>query len=114
MKKEERPWGDYEILHESENYKIKLIRIYPNEEISLQTHEHRDEHWIVVRGTAIARIGSEEHILQKGSKITIRAKEKHRLSNKTNTELLLVEVQIGCYLGEDDIIRYEDKYGRAE
>ena len=91
---------------------VKKIIVKPGESLSLQMHNHRTEHWIVVDGTAVVEINGEENILNKNESIYIPLGSKHRLSNNCKEPLILIEVQSGNYLGEDDIIRFEDKYGR--
>jgi len=108
-----RPWGSYEILKESSNFKIKELMINPKSSISLQKHEKRSEHWVVVKGEAIATKGKRKIILKTNQSINIKAGEVHRLQNNTNKMLVIIEVQTGEYLEEDDIIRYEDIYKRS-
>jgi mannose-1-phosphate guanylyltransferase/mannose-6-phosphate isomerase len=108
-----RPWGSYATLKEEPGYKIKRITLDPGESISLQYHHHRAEHWVVVQGTAMVQIGEEEHKTLPGQYRYIPIKETHRLTNIGQDELVLIEVQCGAYLGEDDIVRLADVYGRA-
>ena len=107
-----RPWGSYEILKESNNFKVKELTINPKSSISLQKHIKRSEHWIVVEGEVIATKGKREIKLKKNRSIDIKAGEIHRLKNNSNKQCKIIEVQTGNYLGEDDIIRYEDTYNR--
>jgi len=107
-----RPWGSYEILKESSNFKVKELTINPKSSISLQKHIKRSEHWIVVEGEVIATKGKREIKLKKNRSIDIKAGEIHRLKNNSNKQCKIIEVQTGNYLGEDDIIRYEDTYNR--
>tara|TARA_A100001015_G_scaffold320456_1_gene446890 strand:+ start:2881 stop:4320 length:1440 start_codon:yes stop_codon:yes gene_type:complete len=109
-----RPWGSYLSLVERKNWQVKLIRVKPNEQLSLQMHNHRSEHWIVVNGTAKAEINGEVFILEENQSTYIPMGSKHRLSNSGIKTLELIEVQSGSYLGEDDIIRFEDIYGRIK
>lgn len=109
---ENRPWGCYEILFEDETYKVKKLIINPNKRLSLQTHEHRSEHWVVVKGTIKVRIGDNEQILTKNESAYVPRKMLHRIENEGFEESIVVETQVGDYLGEDDIVRYEDDYGR--
>ncbi len=108
-----RPWGTYTVLEEGEGFKIKRIVVKPGQRLSLQTHRHRSEHWVVVGGTARVTNGEEVFQLQVNESTYIRAGNKHRLENPGETELAIIEVQTGSYLGEDDIIRYSDAYGRT-
>lgn len=108
-----RPWGYYTVLEEMKNiYKIKRIHVYKGKKLSLQSHKFRSEHWVVVRGIARVTIDQEVTDVVSGESIFIRAGQKHRLENTTNDLLEIIEVQMGSYLGEDDIVRYEDDFGR--
>ena len=108
-----RPWGTYASLKEEDGYKVKRITVKPGESLSLQYHHQRAEHWVVVKGTAIVQIGEVEHRTLPGEYRYIPLQEKHRLTNIGLDELVLVEVQCGGYLGEDDIVRLADTYGRT-
>ena len=108
-----RPWGTYASLKEEDGYKVKRITVKPGEALSLQYHHQRAEHWVVVRGKAIVQVGEVEHETLPGQYRYIPLKEKHRLTNIGTEELVLIEVQCGGYLGEDDIVRLADSYGRA-
>lgn len=108
-----RPWGTYTTLKEEGGYKVKCIKVRPGQSLSLQYHHHRAEHWTVVRGHGIVQIGDTEHPTGPGEYRYIPLKEKHRLTNTSEEELVLIEVQVGDYLGEDDIVRLQDIYGRA-
>ncbi|WP_307616814.1 mannose-1-phosphate guanylyltransferase/mannose-6-phosphate isomerase [Variovorax boronicumulans] len=108
-----RPWGTYASLKEEEGYKVKRITVRPGEALSLQYHHQRAEHWVVVQGRAIVQIGETEHETLPGQYRYIPLKEKHRLTNIGDEELVLIEVQCGGYLGEDDIVRLADTYGRT-
>ncbi|MEA1892779.1 MAG: mannose-1-phosphate guanylyltransferase/mannose-6-phosphate isomerase [Campylobacterota bacterium] len=107
-----RPWGTYTVLDEGDKYKIKTITVKPGKRLSLQKHLHRSEHWIVVTGTAIVTIGEREHTVRANESVYIPIGEKHRLENQGKLDLVLIEAQIGEYLGEDDIIRFKDDYDR--
>lgn len=109
-----RPWGAYTVLEEGPGFKIKRIVVKPGGALSLQMHEHRSEHWVVVSGTAQIVNGENSVALQANQSTYIPAGEKHRVINSGDTELALIEVQCGAYLGEDDIVRFDDAYGRAE
>ena len=108
-----RPWGTYATLKEETGYKVKRITVKPGESLSLQYHHQRAEHWVVVQGIAIVQIGDQEHRTEIGQYHYIPLKEKHRLTNIGKNELVLIEVQCGAYLGEDDIVRLADIYGRT-
>lgn len=108
-----RPWGTYTILEESERFKIKRIEVKPGAKLSLQMHHHRSEHWVVVSGMAKVTNGDNEILVNTNESTYIPAGHKHRLENEGVVPLVMIEVQSGDYLGEDDIIRFDDKYGRA-
>lgn len=107
-----RPWGSYSVLEEGANFKIKRIVVNPGGRLSLQSHNHRSEHWVVVSGTATVTNGNDEIIVPTNESTYIPAGCQHRLSNETAHELILIEVQTGFNLDESDIVRYEDLYGR--
>ena len=111
-KKIHRPWGSYESLEEGNSWQIKKIKVNPGASLSLQLHNHRSEHWIIVEGIAKVQIDKNSKLLSKNESIYIPAKSKHRLGNPGDIPLILIEVQTGDYLGEDDIIRFDDLYGR--
>jgi mannose-1-phosphate guanylyltransferase len=108
-----RPWGSYTVLEEGKHHKIKQIEIKPKASISLQLHHHRSEHWIVLQGEAQVINGDEHIVLHQNESTFIPVENKHRLSNQTDDMLIIIEVQTGSYVGEDDIIRFEDAYGRV-
>jgi len=108
-----RPWGTYTTLEEGERFKIKRIVVKPGASLSLQMHHHRSEHWIVVSGVALIINGDSELTLNSNESTFIPAGHKHRLANPGVIDLVLIEVQSGDYLGEDDIVRFDDRYGRA-
>lgn len=107
-----RPWGTYTVLEEGPSFKIKRIEVKPGAALSLQMHHHRSEHWIVVSGTARVINGSSDMLLQTNESTYIPAGHKHRLTNPGIIPLQMIEVQSGQYLGEDDIVRFSDQYGR--
>ncbi|MBC7323263.1 MAG: mannose-1-phosphate guanylyltransferase/mannose-6-phosphate isomerase [Acetomicrobium sp.] len=109
-----RPWGTYQILHQGDRFKIKHIVINPSAKLSLQYHHHRTEHWIVVRGTALAVVNGKEIYVHEGESTFIPKSTPHRLVNPGKIPLEIIEVQNGEYVGEDDIVRIEDEYKRAE
>ena len=108
-----RPWGHYESVVEESRWQLKLLHVKPGEKLSLQMHHHRSEHWIVVKGTAIVEIDSTSSVLCENQSTYIPVGAKHRLSNPGKIPLLIIEIQNGAYLGEDDIVRFEDNYGRS-
>lgn len=108
-----RPWGTYTTLKEESGYKVKRITVRPGQSLSLQYHHHRAEHWTVVRGQGMVQIGDTQYPTGPGEYRYIPLKEPHRLTNIGEEELVLIEVQVGDYLGEDDIVRLQDNYGRA-
>lgn len=107
-----RPWGTFTILEEGKGFKIKRIVVKPGASLSLQKHYHRSEHWVVVQGTAQIINGDEEVLVQANESAYIRAGQKHRLSNPGHIPCVMIEVQCGPYLGEDDIVRFNDLYDR--
>jgi len=108
-----RPWGTYEVLLSTNQYKIKRITVQPNKRLSLQKHYHRNEHWIVVSGTATVRVGDETKLIRPNESTYIKMGEIHRLSNEGKIPVVLIEAQVGEYTGEDDIVRIEDDYKRG-
>jgi mannose-6-phosphate isomerase-like protein (cupin superfamily) len=110
---DERPWGRYEVLEESNGYKVKRLEVKPGARLSLQRHSRRGEHWVVVEGTADVVCGDKHLQLSKGEHIHIPPETNHRLGNSTDQLLALIEVQLGDYLGEDDIVRLDDDYKRV-
>ena len=109
----ERPWGKYEVLAEKDGYKVKRITVVPGGRLSLQSHRHRAEHWVVVTGVATVTIGEIVQKVSVNDHVHIPLHAKHRLENYTDDSLVLIEVQLGRYLGEDDIIRHDDIYRRS-
>jgi mannose-1-phosphate guanylyltransferase/mannose-6-phosphate isomerase len=111
-RKVHRPWGWYDSIDEAERFKVKRIQVKPGASLSLQKHRHRAEHWIVVKGTAEVTCGDKVTLLAENQSTYIPLGEVHRLANPGSTPLEIIEVQSGSYLGEDDIVRFEDTYGR--
>lgn len=111
--KEERPWGWFEILFEEAQLKIKRILVKPGKRLSLQSHEHRAENWVVVQGQALVTLGEEMVKLGKRQMVLIPEKTKHRMENPGQEDLVFIEVQTGTYLGEDDITRFQDDFDRC-
>jgi len=109
-----RPWGTYETVADGPRFQVKHIVVDPGERLSLQMHYHRSEHWVVVHGSAEVTVGDKVTILQENESTYIPAGTQHRLANPGKVPLELVEIQCGTYLGEDDIVRFDDQYGRAD
>ena len=112
MRKVHRPWGWYDSIDEENRFKVKRIQVKPGASLSLQKHHHRAEHWIVVKGTAEITCGDKVILLTENQSTYIPLGEMHRLANPGTISLEIIEVQSGSYLGEDDIVRFEDTYGR--
>lgn len=108
-----RPWGSYTVLGEGPGYKMKKIMVSPGHQLSLQLHYHRSEHWVVIGGTAKVTIGEQEQMVHVNESVYIPPSTKHRLVNPGKLPLEIIEVQNGSYLGEDDIVRFDDVYGRT-
>ena len=108
-----RPWGAYTVLEEAPGFKIKRIEVRPGASLSLQLHHRRSEHWVVVRGVARVTNGEREFDVHPNESTYIPVETRHRLENRGTDPLVIIEVQCGDYLGEDDIVRFEDKYGRT-
>lgn len=108
-----RPWGWYETLALGGRFQVKRIMVKPGGILSLQSHHHRSEHWVVVEGTAKVTIGEEEKLVSENQSVYIPLGETHRMENPGKLPMVLIEVQTGAYLGEDDIVRYEDIYNRS-
>ncbi len=112
--KETRPWGWFLIIDEGNRYKVKKIQVNSGAKLSLQMHHHRAEHWVVVKGTALVEVDNDEIILHENQSTYIPIGSTHRLSNPGSMPLQIIEIQSGMYLGEDDIVRFEDSYGRID
>ena len=111
---EQRPWGSWHVIDVAEGYKIKRIHVHPGARLSLQTHTHRSEHWTVIQGVATATVDGEVTRVHAGQSIDVPLGARHRLGNDGDEDLVVVEVQLGGYLGEDDICRLQDDYGRGD
>jgi len=109
-----RPWGTYTILEDTVGYKIKRITVKPGKRLSLQKHFHRNEHWIVLSGTATVTVGEQTYLVHPNESTYIKSGELHRLANMGKIPLVIIEAQVGEYTGEDDIVRVEDDYDRGE
>lgn len=113
METSERPWGRYEVLDRGEGYQVKRIEIGPGKRFSLQKHLKRSERWIFVAGEGVATLGEDTFTVRVGSYLEVALGQVHRIQNTGKTPLVLIEVQQGSYLGEDDIVRFQDDFGRA-
>jgi mannose-1-phosphate guanylyltransferase len=107
-----RPWGTYTVLEDTPGYKIKRIEVKPGKRLSLQKHYHRNEHWIVVSGTATVTVGETTKLIRPNESTYIKMGEVHRLENQGKIPVVLIEAQVGEYTGEDDIVRLEDDFKR--
>src|ERR1700742_4759684 len=114
LESEERPWGSWHVIDVADGYKIKRIHVNPGCRLSLQSHEHRSEHWVVIQGVATCEVDGSTTTVHAGESLDVPETAHHRLGNDGDVELVIVEVQLGRYTGEDDICRYEDDYGRHE
>jgi mannose-6-phosphate isomerase-like protein (cupin superfamily) len=108
-----RPWGTYECIDSAERFQVKRITVHPGASLSLQLHHHRAEHWVVVKGTARITRGEDVFTLSENESTYIPLGVGHRLENPGKIPLEIIEIQSGSYLGEDDIVRFEDNYGRS-
>lgn len=109
---EERPWGSFTILDERDGFKVKRIEVLPGKRLSYQKHAQRAEHWFVVEGTAVVTLNGDSVTVRAGEAIDIGVGSAHRVANEGNETLVFIEVQRGAYLGEDDIVRLQDDFGR--
>ena len=107
-----RPWGSFSSVESGSSWQVKILEINPKASLSLQMHHHRSEHWVVVNGTAKVEIDNKIELLGENKSIYVPRGSKHRLSNPGEIPLIIIEVQSGTYLGEDDIVRFDDIYGR--
>jgi len=109
---DERPWGNFTVLDEGENYKVKRIEVLPGKRLSYQKHAQRAEHWMVVQGTARVTLDGKEILLETGEVVDIPVGSAHRIENPGAVKMIFIEIQRGGYLGEDDIVRLQDDFGR--
>jgi mannose-6-phosphate isomerase-like protein (cupin superfamily) len=109
---DQRPWGFFEVLGEAGVHKVKRITLHPGQRLSLQSHRYREEHWVVVSGEAVVTLDKREIVLGPGGSVDIPREAPHRIRNPGSDPLVFIEVQLGEYLEEDDIVRLEDDYGR--
>jgi len=108
-----RPWGSYEVLMDSDRYQIKRLTVTQKHRMSYQMHYHRSEHWVVTSGTARVTLDDKVYLLAEGESIFVPCCTKHRMENPGHVPLVVIEVQCGEYLGEDDIVRFNDDYARV-
>jgi mannose-6-phosphate isomerase len=112
MEYDERPWGNYTVLDEGECYKVKRIEVLPGKRLSYQKHSKRAEHWMVVQGSAKVTLDDKEILLGVGGVVDIPTGSAHRVENPGDAKMIFIEIQRGDYLGEDDIVRLQDDFGR--
>lgn len=112
-KVDRRPWGTFTVLDEGESFKVKRIEVLPGKRLSYQKHDQRAEHWVVVAGTALVTLDDTEITVSTGQAIDIAVGAAHRVENRGVEPLVFIEVQRGSYLGEDDIVRLQDDFGRT-
>lgn len=112
LEKIAKPWGSYQTIYEDDNTKVKIIRITPNQRPSYQYHFKRTETWVIVQGEGTLTLDGETSAVKKGSVVFVEREAKHRIQNTGNEDLVFVEVQLGEYFGEDDIVRVSDDYAR--
>jgi mannose-6-phosphate isomerase-like protein (cupin superfamily) len=110
---EKRPWGEFHVLLNKDHFKAKWIIVNPGGQLSYQSHQHREEHWVLVRGEGVMIIDDESKNVRAGDYIRIGLGAKHRIKNNGTSALEFIEVQLGTYFGEDDITRYQDDYRRT-
>lgn len=111
---EHRPWGFFEVLSEEHpDHKVKRITVWPGKRLSLQYHARRSEHWVVVSGQALVTVGDSVYDLVPGGSVDIPRRAPHRVENTSDVPLVFIEIQMGDYFGEDDIVRLEDDFGRV-
>ena len=111
-RKNYRPWGHYDTIDSGKNFQVKRLTIYPGKRLSLQLHHKRSEHWVVVKGVATVTKGEDKFVLNENESTYIPPETMHRLENASDNILEIIEVQSGSYLGEDDIVRHDDDFGR--
>ncbi|MFC1607438.1 phosphomannose isomerase type II C-terminal cupin domain [Candidatus Latescibacterota bacterium] len=109
-----RPWGYYIVLSDEADHKVKRIVVKPGKRLSLQSHNRRSEHWHIVAGDAVVTRNDEHIHLSAGESVDIPVEAKHRIENRGTVDTIFIEIQRGDYFGEDDIVRYEDDFGRVE
>ena len=113
LEHDERPWGSYTVLGNDDGYQVKVIAVHPGRRLSYQRHAQRSEHWYVVRGSGLVTLDGEQSDIGVGDAVDIPIAQLHRIENNGTKPLVFIEVQMGSYLGEDDIERVEDDFGRS-
>ena len=113
MEKEERPWGSFQVTRDEEKFKTKIIEVNPGGRLSKQYHQHRAETWVIAEGVALVTVGKTVSTMLPGDVVRIAKGEAHRVENPGDSRLIFIELQLGDYFGEDDIIRIEDDYNRT-
>jgi mannose-6-phosphate isomerase-like protein (cupin superfamily) len=108
-----RPWGHYVVLEDNPRHKVKRIVVNPGQRLSLQLHHRRDEHWLMIEGEGLMTLDDEEFLVRSGETVDIPREARHRVRNPGSAPCVFIEVQTGEYFGEDDIVRFEDDYGRS-
>ncbi|MDA8274887.1 MAG: phosphomannose isomerase type II C-terminal cupin domain [Actinomycetota bacterium] len=114
LETDERPWGRYAVLSDEGSHKVKRIEVLPGKRLSYQRHARRSEHWFVVSGVGVVVLDGDERTVEPGSAVDVPAGTAHRIENRGGVVLVFIEVQHGQYFGEDDIVRLEDDFGRAD
>ncbi len=109
---DQRPWGTFTVLDEGTGYKVKRIEVYPGKRLSYQKHAQRSEHWMVVQGTGKVTLDGEERLVPTGGIVDVAIEQAHRMENPGTDPMVFIEIQRGTYLGEDDIVRLQDDFGR--
>lgn len=110
---DERPWGSYTVLDQGQGYQVKRIEVLPGKRLSYQKHARRSEHWVIVQGQALVTLDGQDSTLAQGQAVDVATGAAHRIANPGSGPLTFIEVQRGDYLGEDDIVRLQDDFGRA-
>ncbi len=110
--KDNRPWGTWEVIDVGERHIVKKLTLLPGQSVSLQMHHHRNEHWVIVHGTATVTLDDNVLLVPENQNVYIPTKTKHRIANDTSETITFIEIQTGTVLDENDIVRFEDKYGR--
>lgn len=108
-----RPWGSYSVLEKGERYQVKRIVVFPKRRLSLQLHHHREEHWVIIKGEGEVLVDDSIVKVKESDRVYIPKLSRHRASNMGDINMEIIEVQLGDYLGEDDIVRFDDDYGRV-
>ena len=113
MESDQRPWGSFTVIDEGPSHKVKRMEVLPGKRLSYQLHHHRAEHWVIVQGVARVTLDGEERLVETGQDVDVAVGQAHRIENPGDELLVVIEVQRGDYLGEDDIVRLQDDFGRV-